>query len=141
MSIISIRGLCFSIVEYLMTKKEYQSAKTKMSLKEWFTLSRFRTEIPTYHIVVYYGTIAAHLFLLAFITIRNILGYVKGLAQIAIWALILISIFDFLYVAYFEGGVYTTWTRIYRPEKIKLRGIDKKRYLKRKNAENNSKKN
>lgn len=136
-----IRGMCYEITRYLMNKNAYRKRKKGMTFKEWFTYSRFRVEVPKYHIVFMYLSIVLYAFILIGVIIVHLSGVISDIdinrlrGYIGIFTIVI----GFIYTAFF-GGIHTAWTRVHRPEKIKYRGINKKEYMERRRQENRKKK-
>ncbi len=135
-----MRLVMTGIVDYLMNNSAIRKRKKGMTFKEWFCYSRFRTEIPKYHIIFYCSVIIVYtvLFLfMIFLHLTNIISDFIAIRIIIVWCTIF---FAFLYSAIFVG-IHWTWTRINRKEKCHIRGIDKKVYrekMRKLNKEDNT---
>ncbi len=122
-----MRLVMTGIVDYLMNNSAIRKRKKGMTFKEWFCYSRFRTEIPKYHIVFYYSVIVSYLVLFVIIFWLHLASIIFDFSKIRIIIVLCTIFFAFLYSAIF-GGIHWTWTRINRKEKCHIRGIDKKAY-------------
>lgn len=122
-----VRFLLDDIINYLINKSARKKREKKMTFKEWFTFSRFRTEIPYYHIVIYYIIITVYiaLFILTFIMYIS-----NSISNSNLYRTILIAFTAILLGIYKIAleGLHTTYTHLYKKDKIHFRGIDKKAY-------------
>lgn len=137
----AIRGVCNAIIRYLMNKNAYRKRKKGMTFKEWFTYSRFRVEVPKYHIVFMYLSIVLYAIILIGVILVHLSGVISDLDinRLRGYLGIFTIIISFIYSSIF-CGIHTAWTRVNRPDKIKYRGINKKEYMERRRQENRKKK-
>lgn len=122
-----IRSLFADIIYYLMNNSAIQKRKVDMTFKEWFTFSRFRTEIPYYHIVIYYIIITVYI---AWFILTFIMHITNSLSNPNLYRGVLIAFTAILTEGYEFAleGLHTGYTHTHRRDKIHLKGIDKKAY-------------
>lgn len=130
-----IRDVCFTIIHYLMNKNAYRKRKKGMTFKEWFTLSRFRLEIPRYHIVFYYFTMVLYAIILIGFIIMHATGIISEFKFLRIGLLVFTLLYGLLYSAAFFG-IHWGHTWLYKRYKIKFRGVDKKAYMEKRRKYN-----
>lgn len=134
---ISIRSIIFGIVDYLMNKNAIKKRKKGSSFKEWLFFKRFRTEIPKYHILIYYLSFIVYIIILLIVFILHIKMPSINFNKIRVWIVMSTILFCGLYQIILYG-FHTGYTFIHKKDKIKIRGIDKKIYKeKMKNIEKN----
>lgn len=130
-SFFSIRLLFLDIINYLMNKNAVKKRKKNMTFKEWFTYSRFRTEIPHYHIVIYYVIIAVYdaLFILTVIIYSTNYDS-NSMFNSYLYRLICAGFTVVIIVGYRIAleGYHLNYNRLMMEGKLRLRGIDKKAY-------------
>lgn len=125
-----VRDVCFAIVKHLMNKSSYKKRKKNMSFKEWFFMSRFRIEIPKYHIYIYYVTIILYFILSVSFAFAVHFNVFSDSILVSIYVFGFTVIWVFIYgVSVF--GLHTNWTWINQPNKIRYRGVNKKEYMKK----------
>ncbi len=122
-----IRSLFSTIIYYLMNNSAIKKRKKGMTFKEWFTFSRFRTEIPHYHIVIYYIIIAVYIALFIITIIIHVTNLISDFNIYRTSLLAFTAILTEGYDIALEGfrARYTPANKI---DKIHLKGIDKKAY-------------
>lgn len=125
-----MRLVMTGIVDYLMNNSAIRKRKKGMTFKEWFCYSRFRTEIPKYHIVFYYSVIVSYLVLFVIIFWLHLASIIFDFSKIRIIIVLCTIFFAFLYSAIF-GGIHWTWTRINRKENVTLE-VSIKRHIEKK---------
>jgi len=136
---LGIRTICFAIVHYLMNSSAYKKRKKGMTFKERFIMSRFRLEIPRFHIIVYYSTIVIYsFFLIAAILLYYMTEdgssykFLKGIITFTVFG---ITIYGWIFMGF-------NWMVKNKPDpdKIKYRGVNKKEYMERRRKFNQDKK-
>lgn len=127
---VPIRQVCSSIIYMLVNKSMRRKMQKNSTFLEWFGYKRFRLEIPKVHIRMNYIAFWFYLSLLLITIVLVCLNFLSDEVWRVIFACTVFPsvIFGQLYHAYFLG-VHWTWTWLNRPEKCKIRGIDKKKYM------------
>ncbi len=124
------RSTASYIIQYLMNNNAEKKRKKGQSFKDWMLYKRFRTEIPKYHIVMYYICGVVYVILLFVIIIFHIINVdVDKMIVRKIWLYMFFGnvVFCSLY-GVIVFGFHTKYTFIHRMDKINIRGIDKKEY-------------
>lgn len=118
------------IIQYLMNKNAEKKRKKGQTFKDWLLFKKFRTEIPKYHIIVYYICGVIYVVLLLLLIIFHIVNAdVDKIIVRKIWAYvflgnaILMGVYNVIVF-----GFHTSYTFIHRMDKIHILGIDKKEY-------------
>lgn len=120
-SFLNSRARCDTIINFLLNKNAIKKRKKGMNFKEWFTFSRFRSEIPYYHIVIYYSVITIYAILFIVILLLNLKSNCNYLI-IDLILLISTALWNISYLIILEG-FHGKFSEIHH-----LRGIDKKEY-------------
>ncbi|MCI9111560.1 MAG: hypothetical protein HFJ99_03220 [Eubacterium sp.] len=120
-----MRSVMTEIVDYLMNKSAIRKRKKGMTFKEWFCYSRFRTEIPKYHIIFYCSVIIVYTVLFLFMIFLHLTNIISDFTTIRIGIIICTCIFSFVYSTVFTG-IQFRWQKLEYAKKV--RGIDKKAY-------------
>ena len=113
------------IVDYLMNNSAIRKRKKGMTFKEWFCYSRFRTEIPKYHIVFYYSVIIAYAVIFLLMIFLHLTNIISDFTTIRIVIITCTCIFAFVYSTVFTG-IQFRWQKLEYAKKV--RGIDKQAY-------------
>ena len=132
-----IRSIMFGIVDFLMNKNAIKKRKKGMSFNEWLFIKRFRTEIPKYHIVIYYLSFILYLLLFFLLIVFHIKTPYINFGKVRVWIVVGTILFCALYQIVFFG-FHTSYTFIHKKEKINIRGINKEKYrekMKKKEAD------
>ena len=126
----TIRSVCDAIISKLVNKNMRKKMKKNQTFLEWFGYKRFRLEIPKFHIVLNYVAFWFYLSLLLIMIIMVVFHFFpeKILIRISAGIIYVSWILAVIYDCYF-CGIHWTWTRLYRPQKCPIRGIDKKKYM------------
>ncbi len=118
------------IIQYLMNNNAEKKRKKGQSFKDWLLFKKFRTEIPKYHIIMYYICGMVYVVLLFVMIIFHIVNAdVDRIIVRKLWAYIflgnavLLGVYNVIVF-----GFHTSYTFIHRMDKIHIRGINKKEY-------------
>ncbi len=127
----SVRGSCSMIIDRLTTKSTRRKRRKNMTFVEWFTYRRYRLEVPWIHIFLSYCVVILYALLLVGVIILHLIEleptYILYVYRGIFW---FTFISQFCYeVIFFGFHLPSTWKR--HPEKIQIRGVDKKEYMKK----------
>ena len=149
LSFFGSRMMCITIICFLLNTSARRKRKKGMTFKEWFTFSRFRTEIPRCHIVIYYSVIAVHCVLFIVILLLNFLYRNFNYEPLCAVMLSVMAIWNIGYIIVMEGfhkrhaeikHLRGIDKKAYREKMKKLRAQEKKEKRKKENADNKGKK-
>lgn len=121
-----IRSLYSRIIYYLMNNSAVKKRKQGMTFIEWFTFSRFRTEIPHYHIVIYFIIITVYIALFVLTVILHLSNSISNpiiyRTNLILFTVILVEAYEIALIG------FRARHNMKREDEIHYRGIDKKAY-------------
>lgn len=93
-SFIAVRSFLNGVKELYLSKHEKKQRKKGQSFKEWFLYTRYRIEIPTIFLWLYFIVLIIHPLLFIFVCIAYFIFTLQTISWVAI---IVTIVFDFLW--------------------------------------------